>query len=71
MSVGDARLTEVEIALAHLERQVEELSDLVRAQGDTIDLLRVQSRVLATRLAAAEAALPADEPDPHQPPPHW
>ena len=65
------RLTPLEIAVAPLERQVEELSDLLRDQADAIDRLGAQSRVLATRLAAAEAALPEDAPDPNQPPPHW
>ena len=65
------RLTELEIALAHVEREVEELSELVRLQADAIDLLRAQARALATRLAAAEAALPGEAPDPNQPPPHW
>lgn len=65
------RLTNLEITLAHLERQVEELSDLVRDQADAIDRLVARTRVLATRLAAAESALPDDTPDPNQPPPHW
>lgn len=65
------RLTNLEITLAHLERQVEELSDLVRDQADAIDRLVARTRVLATRLAAAESALPDDTPDPDQPPPHW
>lgn len=65
------RLVALETALAHVERQVEELSDIVRAQGDTIDALLTRTRVLATRLAAAEVALPGDDSEPDQRPPHW
>ncbi|PZQ50428.1 MAG: SlyX protein [Rhodovulum sulfidophilum] len=72
---GDAapgdRLTALETALAHAERRVEELNEVVTAQADAIDLMRGQLRVLARRLAAAEAALPGDAPEADQPPPHW
>lgn len=71
MAEEGPRLTEIEIALAHLERMVEELSEVVRLQADEIDRLRAEGRVIARRLAAAEAALPEDAPDPNTPPPHW
>ena len=66
---GSDRLTEIEIALAHAERTVEELSEVVRGQADRIGRLERQVTVLATRLGALEdggAPPPAD-----QPPPHW
>ncbi|TPE53128.1 SlyX family protein [Amaricoccus solimangrovi] len=71
MAADPDRLTALEIALTHLELRVEELSDVVRDQGEVIDRLRAEGRVLALRLAQAEAALPDEAPDPNQPPPHW
>jgi uncharacterized coiled-coil protein SlyX len=65
------RLDVIETALAHAERRVEELNEVVTAQADAIDMLRAQVRILANRLAAAEAALPEEAPEASAPPPHW
>lgn len=66
----DDRLTELEIALAHAERAVEELSDVVREQAARVAVLERQVAALAARLGAVEegggAVPPAD-----QRPPHW
>lgn len=65
----DQRLTELEIALAHAERTIEELSDVVRAQVDRIAALERRAALVATRLAAVEeSAAPAPV---ERPPPHW
>ena len=69
MPEPDERLTELEIALAHAERTVEELSDIVRAQDGRIAALERRAVLLTTRLAAVEeggAPAPVD-----RPPPHW
>jgi SlyX protein len=69
MSAPEARITELEIALAHQERVAEELSDVVREQADRIALLERRFAAMAERVAALEArpdATPAE-----RRPPHW
>lgn len=39
MSPSDDRVTVIEIALAHQQRAVEEMSDLIRQQAEQIDRL--------------------------------
>jgi SlyX protein len=52
-SVNDAhRLEEIEIKLAHLERGLLELSDVVLRQQQEIDALRSASERLAEQLSA-------------------
>ena len=48
---GSDRLTELEIALTHQEALLEELNEVVRAQADALDLLRVRVERLTARLA--------------------
>lgn len=64
------RITELEIALAHQERLCEELSDIVRAQADRLDLVEHRTALLLARLAAFERG---EEPPPAADvrPPHW
>ena len=68
--MSEDRLTALESALAHAERTVEELSDVVREQATRTERLERQIGALAARLGAAEeraeSAAPAD-----QRPPHW
>ena len=66
----DARLTEIEIALAHQERVAEELSDVVREQADRLALLerRLAAIARARRGARGEAPTP---PPAERRPPHW
>lgn len=71
MSESRDRLIAIETALAHAERRVEELNEVVTAQADAIDRLQAQLRGLASRVAAADADLPGDAPEANQPPPHW
>ncbi len=68
LPMTDARLTALEIALAHQERLGEELSDVVRAQADR--LAQVERRLAAAleRIEALEAAAP---PPASSRPPHW
>jgi SlyX protein len=68
--MSDAHLTQLEEALAHQTRQVEELSDLVAAQAKRIDILERRVRLLLERAAEAEVdkgggAYFADERPPH------
>ena len=63
------RITELEIRLTHQERAIEDLSDMVAAQGRMIDHLTARLRLLTDRLREAESfrPSPADE----RPPPHY
>ncbi len=64
------RLTEIEIALSHQQAMLEDLSDVIRAQGARIDLLSRRIEVLLARQAEAEAG-PGEAPDADTRPPHW
>lgn len=65
MSELHERLTDLEVRYSHQERVVEQLSDLVREQQDTIDALVKQLRRLSESAEANEAA------PPHEKPPHY
>lgn len=65
----DNRLTELEIALAHQQHLSEELSDIVRAQADRLDVLERALSILARRLEDMDAG--PDRPPADAPPPHW
>ena len=66
-AVSDERLTELEIRYAHLEDFTQQLSELVREQGDTIVRLRAVVEQLVTRLeeGGPEAADAAKDAPPH------
>jgi SlyX protein len=70
MTDADARLTELEIALSHQDRVVEELSEIIRDQAGRLTRLETVLARLADRIAAAEGRLD-DNPAADQPPPHW
>jgi SlyX protein len=65
-----ARLTELEIALAHQERAAEELSEIVRAQAGRLDRVERALAGLAERLAELETR-DASPPAAGARPPHW
>ena len=50
----DGRVTALERAIAHQARTVEELSDEIRRQGETIDRLEKTLRALAQRFLDLE-----------------
>lgn len=66
---AEQRLTDLEIRFAHQERTIEELSDMVAAQGRTIDLLTERVRRLVERVREVEAWRPSPSDD--KPPPHY
>ncbi len=64
------RLTDYEERIAHLERQVEELSSIVARQDKLVDRLTARVRLLSEREAEREAdagSIPLAD----QKPPHW
>jgi len=67
---AEARLVELEIRLAHHERQAEELSAVMAEQGRTLDRLTLQVRGLVERLREIEAVWPRAAQD-DKPPPHY
>lgn len=70
MRTPDDRMTALEMALAHQQAAIDDLSDVVRRQSDEIARLQRQIVQLAERLASAETGdgetVPADVR-----PPHW
>jgi SlyX protein len=63
--MDDQRLVDLEIRYTHLERQVQELSQVVFAQQRDLDALHKQLRELRGRaLDSSEATPPAEKP-PH------
>ena len=70
MNASDSeRLDELEIAIAHQGRQIEELSDTVTGQWKTIEELRRKLDWLKDRFAGLEQSL--DMPEDNRKPPHW
>lgn len=62
MSEAQARIVELQTQIAHQERVIEELSQEVRRQGETVDQLEKTLRELAQRfLALEEVATPRPE----------
>jgi len=66
----DNRLVEIEIALAHQQHVLEELSDLIRAQADRLDGLGRAAEALGRGLASLEDGAGAP-PRADRRPPHW
>ena len=61
----------LEERIAHLTRAVEDLSDIVRAQGTQLDRLTHHTRTLMQREAEREADPGGQIPLDSQRPPHW
>lgn len=69
--MDDTRITAAEERIAHLARTVDDLSDLVARQADTLDRLERRIALLLDREAGREADLGAGVLLGDQPPPHW
>jgi SlyX protein len=69
MTDAEARITELEIALAHQERMAEDLSEVLREQADRLARAERQLARAFERLAALEAGGPPPPADSR--PPHW
>ncbi|MGR3641422.1 SlyX family protein [Alterinioella nitratireducens] len=64
-------LVDLEEALAHLTRQVEEMSDVIARQDREIDRLTARVQMLMNREAEREADSSGTIPLADQKPPHW
>lgn len=64
MSDLDARVVDLELRFMKLERFTEELSDVIAAQGRTIEALVAEGKELRARLLASTGPL-VDEKPPH------
>ncbi len=62
-------MEQLETRIAHLIRAVEDLSDVVTAQGREVDRLTRMVALLAQREAEREEA--GEAPAANAPPPHW
>ena len=67
----DHRINLLEEKIAHLTRAVDDLSDILRAQGLMIDRLTRQMGILIEREVEREVATGASAPIADQRPPHW
>ncbi len=65
------RITQLEEALAHQTKLVEELNDMVSTQTREIDLLKRQVKMLIQRAAEDEAANMSGVVVGNQKPPHY
>lgn len=65
------RIDDLEERIAHLTRAVEDLSDMVRAQGTQLDRLTHHTRMLMQREAEREADAGGPASLDNQRPPHW
>lgn len=63
------RLEAVEIKLAHLERAIQDLSDVVYRQQQDLDRVREMNRQLSLQID--EVASRADDPSVQERPPHY
>lgn len=61
----------IEEKIAHLERVVEDLSDVLSRQQEALDRLGRGFERLLVREAAREADQGGPGPNPNQRPPHW
>ena len=66
-----SRIEDLEERIAHLIRTVDDLSDIVRAQGAQIDRLTYRTGMLMEREAEREADSGTPIPLADQRPPHW
>lgn len=64
------RLETLEIKLAHLERGLQELSDVVVRQQRELEHLSLRNRQLLEQLEALRTQAGVQL-DPHEPPPHY
>ena len=68
---SEDRLIALEEQLTHQAAVIDDLSELVRKQGHTIDRLTARLDLLMRRAAEAESAVEGSIPLADQPPPHW
>jgi len=65
----DERLTAVEIKLAYLEDFVNKLQNIAVEQGNTVDILKAENRVLKAKLSELIEAQEGEIPN--RRPPHY
>jgi SlyX protein len=69
-SVSESRLVALESRLAYHERVVEDLSDVVAQQAQTIEALNTHLRIIKQRLSEVEQGWERSPQD-DKPPPHY
>lgn len=67
----NVRITDLEIKLAHSERTLEELNEVVASHSKSIEVLERRVQMLMQRAAEAEADGASGEVSADQRPPHW
>lgn len=61
--MSDQRLNTIETALAHQDRQIQDLNEMVSAQWRAIDLLQKRLDLALGKLSALETAVPDQDRD--------
>ncbi len=69
--INKDRLTDIEVQSSHLQRTVDELSDVVAVQAKEIDLLTRRVQMLMERMAEEDIVSGDAAPLADQKPPHW
>lgn len=64
----ESRIMELEIRLAHLEAMMDDMSEVMAAQGKMVDMLTHRVRMLSEQLRNADLGR---SPQDDQPPPHY
>jgi SlyX protein len=68
MTVADTRIDDLEMRVAHQEKMIGELNDVITAQWKKIDALERQLKRLGDEMAELDAS---DAPAANQKPPHY
>jgi SlyX protein len=68
MTVADTRIDDLEMRVAHQEKMIGELNDVITAQWKKIDALERQLKRLGDEMAELDAG---DAPAANQKPPHY
>ncbi|MCC9623994.1 SlyX family protein [Thalassospira sp. MA62] len=66
----DARITDLETRIAHMDNVVTDLSDMIRAQWDRIDVLERRNRNMSEDIKRLVDFL-RTSPEDDAPPPHY
>ncbi len=68
MAIADTRIDDLEMRMAHHEKTMGELNDVITAQWKKIEMLERQLRRLGEELQAMDSG---EGPAAHQKPPHY
>ena len=65
------RISNLEIRIAHQDRTIDDLNEMVAKQWTSIEQLNQQFSLLKDRLVAVESSSKVSKPEDEPPPPHY